>query len=102
MRAWTFALAAIVFCGSAQGTEAGAKLAPLKAVSVGYYPGVRAVRAGFAPAAAGIAPARVAECANLAGIRALGAKATGADIANQGRLAELTFVLCLAGSPAES
>jgi len=42
---------------------------------------------------------QIAVCANLAAIRTLDAKAKGADFAMQDRILDLTFVLCMAGTP---
>ncbi|MEI9887489.1 MAG: hypothetical protein WDN08_13500 [Rhizomicrobium sp.] len=101
MQISTVALAAILFCGSAQGTQSAVHAAG-KPITVRYYPGLRnaaETRVRFAPDAAAITPGEIAACANLAVLRALGARAAGADRANQGRLADLTFVLCLTDSP---
>jgi hypothetical protein len=46
-----------------------------------------------------VSPGQIANCANLAAIRALDAKAAGSDYPAQSRILDLTFVLCLAGSP---
>ena len=102
MRTISCVLAAVLLCGSAQGTQA-ARVPPLKAVVVPYYPGMKnaaALRASFAPEAAEITPGQIAACANLAALRALGARSAGADYANQSRMADLTFALCLAAAPA--
>jgi len=40
---------------------------------------------------------RVANCANLAAVRAMGAKTMGASYSAQDRILDLTFVLCMAG-----
>ena len=95
-------LALLLLVGSTMATEA-AKVSSSKPVVVPYYPGMKnaaALRASFAPGAAEITPSQIAVCANLAALRALGARAAGADYANQSRMADLTFALCLAASPA--
>ena len=101
MRTFSFVLMAALLCGSATGTQAvGASSS--KPIVVPYYPGMRntaALRASFAPGGAEITPGQVAVCANLAALRALGARSAGADYANQNRMADLTFALCLAASP---
>ena len=101
MRRRNIVLAAIMLCGSAQGTQAAA-LTFAKPITVHYYPGLRDatdMRAQFSPNAATITPQQVSACANFAALRALGARAAGVDRANQSRLADLTFVLCLTDSP---
>ena len=40
---------------------------------------------------------KIAVCANLAAVRALDAKAVGANYAAQDRILDLTFVLCMSG-----
>ena len=105
MRVSAIVLAAAMLCGSAQGTEAAARISPLKPVIVPYYPGMKnaaAMRASFAPGAAQVSPGQIAQCANLAALRALGARSAGADYDNQSRLADLTFALCLASSANDS
>lgn len=104
MRALVIAMAVVLFSGSAQGTPATAKLhlPPSKPIFVPDYPGVMAMRTGFAPHAATVTPSEIAACANVAAVRALGARASGADTANQARIADLAFVLCLANAPAGS
>ena len=44
----------------------------------------------------------IAVCANLAAVRALDAKAVGANFAAQDRILELTFVLCMSGPQTEN
>ena len=103
MRTSSFVLAALLFLSSVQGTQAGGVLPLARPVVVPYYPGLRNVtttRVGFAPSGATVSPDEIAACANLAALRALGARTAGADTTNQSRLAELTFVFCLANSPA--
>lgn len=41
---------------------------------------------------------RVAMCANLAAIRGVSARTSGADYATQNRVLELSFVLCMSGT----
>ena len=60
------------------------------------------VSVGLHEAAPSVSRGQIAVCANLAAIRALGAKAAGSDYPTQGRILDLTFVLCLAGAPSES
>ncbi len=101
MRTISVVLAAALLCGSATGTEAAAA-SSAKPIVVPYYPGMRnaaALRASFAPGGAQITPGQVAACANLAALRALGARSAGADYANQSRMADLTFALCLSAAP---
>lgn len=42
---------------------------------------------------------QVAMCANLAAIRGVNARTSGADYATQNRVLELTFILCMSGTP---
>ena len=102
MRTFSIVLIAALLCGSTTGTEAAGASSP-KPIMVPYYPGMKnaaALHASFAPSGAQITPGQVAVCANLAALRALGARSAGADYANQSRMADLTFALCLAASPA--
>ena len=46
-----------------------------------------------------VIPARLSEPSQPAAIRTLDAKAKGADFAMQDRILDLTFVLCMAGTP---
>jgi len=43
---------------------------------------------------------RIAMCANLAAVRGVGARTSGADYATQNRVLELSFILCMSGRPA--
>ena len=102
MRMLAIVVSAAMICGSAQGTAAAAKLAPIKAVTVPYYPGLKspaAMRAAFAPNAAQVTQDQIADCAHVAALRMLAARTAGFDTANQSRIAELAFAMCLAQTP---
>ena len=43
---------------------------------------------------------QVAACAHVATLRGLNARSSGADYATQHRVLELTFLLCMSGTPA--
>ena len=101
MRKLTCLAAAVLLCNvmpaaQAHGTNTAALLKrPLP-------PSERAVsevRASLTQAGPSVSREQIAVCANLAAIRALGAKAAGADYPSQSRILDLTFVLCLAGTP---
>ncbi len=62
---------------------------------------VSAIRASLTQAGPTVSRGQIAVCANLAAIRALGAKAAGSDYPSQSRILDLTFVLCLAGTPTQ-
>ena len=55
------------------------------------------VRVGLTLRQPAVTRALIAECANLAALRALDAKAVGATYAAQDRILDMTFVLCMAG-----
>jgi hypothetical protein len=102
MRKLTCLAAAILLCNvipaaQAQGTNIAAllKRQPPRAIE---RP-VSEVRAALTQAAPAVSREQIAVCANLAAIRALGARAAGADYPSQSRILDLTFVLCLAGTP---
>ena len=42
---------------------------------------------------------QVAACAHVAALRGLNARSSGADYATQNRVLELTFLLCMSGTP---
>lgn len=95
MRSLSYAAALLLFLALAQsaGGEEFAK------------PGIQPVRpmpASFAEVRRplGASQSQIADCANLAAIRALDAKAHGAGYAVQDRILDLTFVLCMAGTAA--
>lgn len=55
------------------------------------------ISAGLSPASYEESRGQTANCANLAAIRALMAKASGSDFAIQTRVLNLTFLLCVHG-----
>ena len=61
---------------------------------------IATIRTALIEPAPTVTRGQIAACANLAAIRALDAKAAGAGYPAQSRILDLTFVLCLAGSPA--
>jgi hypothetical protein len=102
MRKRTCLAAAILLCNimpaaQAQGTNTTAllKRQPPQAIE---RP-MSEVRASLTQTTPAVSRDQIAVCANLAAIRALGAKAAGADYPSQSRILDLTFVLCLAGTP---
>ena len=104
MRKLTCLATAILLCNfmpaaQAQGTNAAAllKRQPPQATE---RP-VSEVRASLTQARPAVSREQIAVCANLAAIRALGARAAGADYPSQSRILDLTFVLCLAGTPTQ-
>jgi hypothetical protein len=103
MRALVIAMAVLLSAGSAQGTPATPKQhPPQKPIFVPDYPGMLAMRTNYAPRGATVTPSQISACANVAAMRALGARASGADSVNQGRVADLAFVLCLVNAPVEN
>jgi hypothetical protein len=42
---------------------------------------------------------QIAACANLAALRGMSARTSGSDYATQNRVLELTFLMCMSGTP---
>ncbi|HEY4939901.1 MAG TPA: hypothetical protein VII56_00615 [Rhizomicrobium sp.] len=56
-----------------------------------------AIQVGLTTETSAISPGQIADCANLAALRALDARSAGSGFDVQRRVLSVTFVLCLAG-----
>jgi hypothetical protein len=102
MRKLTCLAAAILLCNvmpAAQAQGINTAAVPKQQLPQPSEHPVSEVRASLTQAGPAVSREQIAVCANLAAIRALGAKAAGADYPSQSRILDLTFVLCLAGTP---
>jgi hypothetical protein len=91
-------MAALLFVGAAQPTQSEPIHGTAKTVQAASRPVLIPASLQARPADA---RGHVAVCANLAAVRALDAKAVGANYAAQDRILELTFVLCMSGPQTE-
>jgi hypothetical protein len=91
--------AALLFVGAAQPTQSEPVKSPPKTERMASRPGL--IRTTLHEANSSDPRGRIANCANLAAVRALDAKAVGASYATQDKILDLTFVLCMSGPQTE-
>jgi hypothetical protein len=92
--------AALLFVGAAQPTQSEAMKSPAKTAQAVSRPML--IRAALREMPQADPRGKIASCANLAAVRALDAKAVGANYAAQDRILDLTFVLCMSGQETQN
>ncbi|MBV9541741.1 MAG: hypothetical protein JO167_10790 [Alphaproteobacteria bacterium] len=87
----TIAAAFALSIGVSSAATSSSKVAPP------LPPMANAVSVGLTTVVPAVGPSQIANCANLAAMRAMDAKAAGAGFEVQRRLLDFTFALCIAG-----